>query len=108
MHGCTNTAIVTITVNPCVGLEETILANGVSVYPNPNNGNFTLGVSANVDELVIKITDIQGRVVYASVDNKVNAGFVKQISLDSQPSGMYLMQILANGEQTTEKISINK
>jgi len=38
----------------------------------------------------------------------VNAGFVKQISLDSQPSGMYLMQILANGEQTTEKISINK
>ena len=108
VHGCTNTAIVTITVNPCVGLEETILANGVSVYPNPNNGNFTLGVSANVDELVIKITDIQGRVVYVSVDNKVNAGFVKQISLDSQPSGMYLMQILANGEQTTEKISINK
>jgi hypothetical protein len=107
-NGCEGMDSVSIQVNACVGFVENTLANGVSVYPNPNNGNFTLGVSANVDELVIKITDIQGRVVYASVDNKVNAGFVKQISLDSQPSGMYLMQILANGEQTTEKISINK
>ena len=108
VNGCEGMDSVSIQVNACVGLAENILANGVSVYPNPNNGNFTLGVSANVDELVIKITDIQGRVVYASVDNKVNAGFVKQISLDSQPSGMYLMQILANGEQQTKKISVQK
>jgi len=107
-NGCSGNATVSIQVNACVGLVENTLANGVSVYPNPNNGSFTLGVNANVTELTIKITDMQGRVVYASVENNVNAGFVKQISLDTQSSGMYLMHIIANGEQQTKKISVQK
>ena len=108
VNGCEGMDSVNVQVNACVGLVENILANGVSVYPNPNNGSFTLGVNANVAELTIKITDMQGRVVYASVDKNVNAGFVKQISLDTQSSGMYLMHIIANGEQQTKKISVQK
>ena len=107
-NGCEGITSVNVQVNACVGLAENILANGVSVYPNPNNGSFTLSVNANVGALTIKITDMQGRVVYASVDKNVNAGFVKQISLDTQSSGMYLMHILANGEQRTEKIAVQK
>ena len=107
-NGCEGMASVNVQVNACVGFVENALANGVSVYPNPNNGSFTLSVNANVAELTIKITDMQGRVVYASVENNVNAGFVKQISLDTQSSGMYLMHILANGEQQTKKISVQK
>ena len=107
-NGCEGIASVNVQVNACVGLAENILANGVSVYPNPNNGSFTLGVNANVGALTIKITDMQGRVVYASIDKNVNAGFVKQISLDTQSSGMYLMHIITNGEQQTKKISVQK
>ena len=107
-NGCSNIATVNVQVNACVGFVENILANGVSVYPNPNNGSFTLSVNANVADLTIKITDMQGRVVYASVDKNVSAGFVKQISLDTQSSGMYLMHIIANGEQRTEKIAVQK
>ena len=107
-NGCEGIASVNVQVNACVGLAENTLANGVSVYPNPNNGSFTLGVNANVAELTIKITDMQGRVVYASVDKNVSAGFVKQISLDTQSSGMYLMHIITNGEQQTKKISVQK
>ena len=107
-NGCEAIASVNVQVNACVGLVENTFTNGVSVYPNPNNGSFTLGVNANVAELTIKITDMQGRVVYASVDKNVSAGFVKQISLDTQSSGMYLMHIIANGEQQTKKISVQK
>ena len=107
-NGCSGNANVSIQVNACVGLAENILANGVSVYPNPNNGSFILSVSANVGDLTIKITDMQGRVVYTSVENNVTAGFVKQISLDTQSSGMYLMHIITNGEQQTKKISVQK
>ena len=106
--GCSGTASVSIQVDACVGFVENTLANGVSVYPNPNNGSFTLSVNANVGDLTIKITDMQGRVVYTSVENNVNAGFVKQISLDTQSSGMYLMHIITNGEQQTKKIAVQK
>ena len=108
VNGCEGMASVNVQVNACVGFVENALANGVSVYPNPNNGSFTLSVNANVAALTIKITDMQGRVVYASVENNVNAGFVKQISLDTQSSGMYLMHIIANGEQRTQKIAVQK
>ena len=107
-NGCVGSSTVSVQVDACVGFVENTLANGVSVYPNPNNGSFTLGVSANVGDLTIKITDMQGRVVYASVENNVNAGFVKQISLDTQSSGMYLMHIITNGEQQTKKIAVQK
>jgi hypothetical protein len=108
VNGCEGMASVNVQVNACVGFIENTLANGVSVYPNPNNGSFTLGVSANVGDVTISITDMQGRVVYSSIDNNVNAGFVKQISLDTQSSGMYLMHIIANGEQQIKKIAVQK
>ena len=107
-NGCVGSASVSVQVDACVGFVENTLANGVSVYPNPNNGSFTLSVNANVGDLTIKMTDMQGRVVYTSVENNVNAGFVKQISLDTQSSGMYLMHIITNGEQQTKKIAVQK
>ena len=106
--GCEDTASVTIEVNECVGFVENTLANGVNVYPNPNNGSFMFSINANVGDVTISITDMQGRVVYSSIDSNVNAGFVKQISLDTQSSGMYLMHIGAKGEQQIKKIAVQK
>jgi hypothetical protein len=65
-------------------------------------------VNANVGDLVVVITDMQGRVVYSSSENNVQTGFTKQISLEKEAAGMYLVQITANGEQRTEKISVQR
>jgi hypothetical protein len=108
VNNCSNTATVVITVNACVGVAEESLLNGVSVYPNPNNGVFTLAVNANVGEMNIVITDLQGRVVYSSTENNVSTGFTQQINLQTEATGMYIMQITANGEQRLEKISVQK
>ncbi|HET6989789.1 MAG TPA: T9SS type A sorting domain-containing protein, partial [Bacteroidia bacterium] len=105
---CSNSATVTITVNACTGVEEQSLLNGVSVYPNPNNGIFTLSVNANVGDMKIVITDLQGRVVYSSNENNVNAGYVQQIDLQSETAGIYFIQISSNSEQRVDKISVQK
>ncbi len=43
--GCTNTRTVSITVSACTGINEALVVNGViNIYPNPNNGEFTLVV----------------------------------------------------------------
>ena len=107
-NGCTGVATVVITVNACTGVVDQTLSNGISIFPNPNNGTFTIAVDANVGDLTMEVTDMQGRVVYTSVDNNVHSGFVKQISLDTQASGLYLLHIIANGEQKTQKISVQK
>ena len=107
-NGCSAIAAVVITVNACTGVVDQTLSNGISIFPNPNNGTFTIAVDANVGDLTMEVTDMQGRVVYTSVDNNVHSGFVKQISLDTQASGLYLLHIIANGEQKTQKISVQK
>jgi hypothetical protein len=107
-NSCSNSATTSILVNACVGVAEQTLLNGVNVYPNPNNGVFTLAVNANVGDMQIVITDLQGRVVYSSNENNVNAGYTQQINLQSEAAGMYLMQITANGQQRVDKISVQK
>ena len=56
----------------------------------------------------IVITDLQGRVVYSSNENNVNAGYTQQINLQAEAAGMYLMQITGNGQQRISKISVQK
>ena len=107
-NGCTGTATANIQVNACVGVVETTLASGVTVFPNPNNGSFTISTNANIAVLELMLTDIQGRVVFSSMENNIPAGFAKQISLENESAGLYLLHISANGEQKMEKISIQK
>jgi hypothetical protein len=107
-NSCVNTGTTSITVNACVGVEEQTLLNGVTLYPNPNNGVFTLAVNANIGDMQIVITDLQGRVVYSSNENNITAGYTQQISLQGEASGMYIMQITGNGEQRIDKITVQK
>jgi hypothetical protein len=108
VNGCSNTAAVTITVNACVGVEELNPFNGISIYPNPNNGMFTLNSAVTIGDMNIVITDLQGRVVYSSMENNVNTGFNQQINLQAESAGIYFMTISANGQQRTDKISVQK
>jgi hypothetical protein len=107
-NGCTNTATSTITVSVCASVADQTFENGVNVFPNPNNGVFTIQTNANIGELVIEITDMQGRVVYSSVENDVQVGFAKQIDLETESAGLYLMHMTANGQQWTTKIAVQK
>ncbi len=107
-NGCSSVATVVITVNFCTGLVDQTLSNGINIFPNPNNGTFTIAVDANVGDLTMEVTDMQGRVVYSSIENNVHSGFEKQISLDTQSSGLYFLRIIANGEQKIQKISVQK
>lgn len=75
----------TVTVSATVGLEP-ILSENISIYPNPNNGVFSLsGVPA---ETFVRIYDIVGKLIYqekASTENE-------QLSLDLAP-GKYVLRI---------------
>jgi PKD repeat protein len=102
----TFTQVVTITQ---VGLAEQVsLSDGIKVYPNPNNGVFTLAINATVGDVVIEVLDMQGRVVYASNENNIQTGFTKQISLETQASGLYMIRLTSATEQHTLRVNVQK
>ena len=107
-NGCEGIASVNVQVNACVGLAENILANGVSVYPNPNNGTFIVSVNVNVDELTLEMLDLQGRVVFSSIENNIQSGFTKQINMENVANGVYMLRVTTNKEQVSLKVAVQK
>jgi hypothetical protein len=79
-----------INVNTAVGLQNQTSNSNISIYPNPNNGSFTLSNLNTREEYKLEIKDVLGRTVYADVvkSNSSNAN----IKLN-QAAGVYWLQI---------------
>jgi hypothetical protein len=85
-----------------VVLEET--ANQLSVYPNPNQGVFTLSYLGNSNELMsVKIYNAVGQLVFMNKFASANEVPVQV----NQPTGLYILVVEVNGEVFKEKLVID-
>ncbi|HEU4719079.1 MAG TPA: glycine-rich protein, partial [Bacteroidia bacterium] len=55
MNGCSDTAMVPVTVNLCAGVDDISSPGALNIFPNPTNGVFTLAVNANEKNLLIEV-----------------------------------------------------
>ncbi len=72
--------------------------NDFSIYPNPNNGNFTVS-TPGTEHGKIKIYNVLGEMVY----EKTADGNKTEINLPGSP-GVYEVQVIYNNEVLTKKI----
>ena len=97
-----------VTVNACVGIAESSVQSAITVYPNPNNGVFSI-VNASASAFTdVEITDAQGKLVYTSHDENTPAGFVRQVSLNPESSGIYVVRVLDGESQSVFRIVIQR
>lgn len=88
-----------------LSIEDNELDN-LSVYPNPNNGTFTIGFNSRLGEdISIEVFDIRGRAIYTKTFNSTNR-FNEVIQLSSAQSGVYLLNISDGSYKTTKKIIV--
>lgn len=71
------------------------------VYPNPNDGSFTVSISKFSGKANIQVIDMNGRTVY-NTDSEFS--FEKTIDIRSLQSGMYILKISGNGLNYSHKI----
>lgn len=106
VNGCSNAMSQTLTVDNCAGIEENE-AHAIVLYPNPNNGMFSISISnADFNELNISIMDVQGKEIYSSLDKNVTADYTKQIDLGSLAKGIYYIRFNTNTDVTIQKLVI--
>ncbi|MCK6639339.1 MAG: HYR domain-containing protein [Bacteroidia bacterium] len=101
--GCTGSAVDSILVDVCTDLASQLsgLNSQFSIFPNPNNGAFTVITSTFADMMIY---DAQGKLVAAQ---KVQASVQNQINIEG--SGMYLITIVAaDGSRTTQRVVVTK
>ena len=90
-----------------IGLEEEFSPDALTIYPNPNNGNFTLNINSLLQEKVtITVSDLAGKAVYTG-EMVCRAGENrKEFRLDNQRKGLYLISIRRENAVITKKLFI--
>ena len=93
-------------MNSTVGIEENNSFNDLSIYPNPGNGQFVLDFESSENtNIIISVFDAKGALVVQK-SQYVQSG-LNQVSMDlKQPQGIYLLQIVGNGQSITREIVI--
>ncbi len=84
-------------------VRELIKTDLLKIYPNPTIGFFIIFCETQVIKNIV-ITDISGKIIYSSVDQKINSLSNQQIDLSKQLSGMYFIKIITNKNILTGKI----
>lgn len=87
VNGCKGTAVITQTVSECIGINEQFLSSKIEIYPNPNNGLFTIRVTA-ADGADLEIFNATGSLVYLT--QAVNTDTL--IDLRELPGGLYYLR----------------
>lgn len=95
-NGCTDTTICEIVGN--IGLENNMLENQVSLYPNPTNGDVYLDASKNID--FVKVYSVTGQLIFESTVNDKNYF----LNLKEEPNGIYMIQLGTPNEVITKRI----
>jgi hypothetical protein len=95
------------TVSPALAISDTTLANFV-LYPNPNNGTFTINFEAdNTNPVEVSVFDLRGREVYTrSYTNQ--SIFNEFIDLGAIQSAVYLLKVKNGTRFVTKKIVVDK
>ncbi len=91
--------VVTVNVSACVGINEANASlSGTKLYPNPNNGEFTLEF-ASESEKSIEVIDLTGRLVVATKANGTKA----EINIKDLSAGVYYVKIKSDNASTVVK-----
>jgi len=99
---CTSETEITIVVINCSsGVSEFSENGAVKVYPNPNNGSFTLSLSDVNTACNLDIYSVLGEKVYSEVLKQSQSN----INLSVQPNGVYLYRVIT---QTGELVGGGK
>ncbi len=97
---CTATDSITLTFDYPNSLEK-VSAENLSIYPNPVNDYFKIGLEAN-GELRIRLSNISGTVLWEK-EGRVEELTTSELAIEG-PSGLYILNVWLNGEELTQEI----
>jgi len=90
----------------CTDIADINSLVNVELFPNPNQGNFTLKLTGNVyEDATIRIYNSVGKVVYTQLNVELTNNFNSNIELDVQ-SGIYTIIVEGNVTHVAKKFVV--
>jgi hypothetical protein len=99
--GCYNDTTITVMVSLCTGIKQQAGNKNLelSVYPNPNNGEFTVELSNGLNK-TIEVYDLVGRTILtqSSEEDKI------YLNINELSNGIYYVKVQSDNSVTVVKI----
>jgi large repetitive protein len=106
LNGCSSitSAITTVTG---VGIEESVNPYSLSVYPNPNNGNFIISfMSPDKGSFIVQIINTLGQIIYSDDVRDFTGIYKKEMSVVEYGQGVYSISLTNSNNETVKKIVV--
>lgn len=96
-----------IGTNTCVGIDQVADNSIISVYPNPNNGNFILSVTGQArGKVTMAVMNNIGDVVYQYAYTKDDDAKSNECSLTALARGVYYVRVTTGNTSSVQKLVI--
>lgn len=91
-----------------IGMEEYLIENSVSVYPNPSAGNVTVDLVTLANETIeVSVHNTLGAKVQSTTDAGTGSKRI-ELNLENEVNGLYFVQIKVADEVITKSVTLNK
>ena len=91
-----------LTANGTKEYSATVGKQTIKIYPNPNNGYFTIKIEGwdPASKADMTMTSLTGKSI---VEEKIT-GEITKVRFHNQPDGTYLLTVILNGKRETWKV----
>jgi PKD repeat protein len=103
---CGNESFAETLILSTIGISEPELGPGLQVFPNPSNGNFSLSSDIGLNNLTLKLYNLQGKIMLETNIGSINKQESTLITTNYLAAGMYFMDISADQRNFRKKLFI--
>jgi PKD repeat protein len=105
-NGCASPVSNTMEIST-VGMPEIVNPYQLSVYPNPNQGDFTITFNAvSRSTYTLEIINVIGQVIYKEEIKDLTGAYTKQLAISREVPGFYTLSLSTAQNRTVKKIII--
>lgn len=105
-NGCSATDTIQVVVDPCLGINE-IGNTAISVYPNPNNGNFLVNFGDMRGNVAIEIFSIDGKLI-ATHKRTIDNNNTYNLQVAEAVPGIYILKVSGENSSAYQRFIIEK
>lgn len=104
---CVASDSVRITFKDCTGIGETEAGTGIGIYPNPNDGSFTLKIRNHIPGHVnIYLQNALNVVIFEEKDVEMPGNLTRTYKLNTLPRGIYVLTVEDHDVKTNLKMIV--